>query len=106
MAAVLAGGGFPVEALPALREGVDLALRSRAHKEGMDLPDAEKLPDAWIEAHLPFPLRPLRESSEILLGATVAEVTTWIAEAEALTHEIGGALRRLPSSSSMTLDVI
>ncbi|HYX22573.1 MAG TPA: DEAD/DEAH box helicase [Thermoanaerobaculia bacterium] len=106
MAAVLAGGGFPVEALPALREGVDLALRSRAHREGMDLPDAEKLPDAWIESHLPFPLRPLRESPEILLGATVAEVTTWIAAAEALTHEIGGALRRLPSSSSMTLDVI
>ncbi len=106
MAAVLAGGGFPVEALPALREGVDLALRSRAHREGMDLPDADKLPDDWIEAHLPFPLRPLRESTEILLGATVAEVTTWIAAAEALTHEIGGALRRLSSSSSMTLDVI
>ncbi|HEX3552387.1 MAG TPA: DEAD/DEAH box helicase [Thermoanaerobaculia bacterium] len=106
MAAVLAGGGFPVEALPALREGVDLALRSRAHKEGLDLSGSEKLPDAWVEEHLPFSLRPLRESPEVLLGATAGQVSAWIAAAEALTHEIGGALRRLPSGSAMTLDVI
>ncbi|MEA2599345.1 MAG: hypothetical protein QOF89_337 [Acidobacteriota bacterium] len=99
MAAVLAGGGFPIEALPALREGVELALRSRAHieggMEGMDLPDAEKLPDAWIEAHLPAHLalvRTLRDGSEVLLGATAEQVSAWIAEAEKLAKEIGGAL--------------
>jgi superfamily II DNA or RNA helicase len=98
MAAVLAGGGFPVEALPALREGVELALRSRATLagfEGRDLLDAEKVPDAWIEDRLPahFALvRTLRGSSEILLGATADQVSAWIAEAEALAREIGGAL--------------
>jgi len=53
MAAVLAGGGFPVESLPALREGVELALRSRATLEGLDLPEAEKLPNTWVETRLP-----------------------------------------------------
>jgi superfamily II DNA or RNA helicase len=96
MAAVLAGGGFPVEALPALREGVELALRSRATLEGFEgqeVPDAEKVPAPWIEAHLPahFALvRTLRGSSEILLGATADQVSEWIAEAEALAREVGG----------------
>ncbi|HEV7785428.1 MAG TPA: DEAD/DEAH box helicase, partial [Thermoanaerobaculia bacterium] len=95
MAAVLAGGGFPVESLPALREGVELALRSRASVEGMDVPDAEKIPDTWVETHLPahFSLvRTLRGSSEILLGATAEQVSLWIAGAEALAQEIGGGL--------------
>ncbi|HSS52478.1 MAG TPA: DEAD/DEAH box helicase [Thermoanaerobaculia bacterium] len=94
MAAVLAGGGFPVESLPALREGVELALRSRAAME-QDLSDAEKLPDTWVETRLPgyFALvRTLRSSSEILLGATAGQVNVWIAEAEALAREIGGKL--------------
>jgi hypothetical protein len=91
MAAVLAGGGFPVEALPALREGVELALRSRAHLEGMG---EMELSDAWIEAHLPahLPLvRTLRDGSEVLLGATAEQVSGWISEAEKLAKEIGGA---------------
>jgi len=95
MAAVLAGGGFPVESLPALREGVELALRSRAVIEGQDLLEAEKLPNTWVETHLPahFKLvRTLRGSSEILLGATAEQVTVWIAETEALAREIGEAL--------------
>ena len=98
MAAVLAGGGFPVEALPALREGIELGLRSRAHlgMEGMDLPDFEKVPDAWIEerlpAHLPL-VRTLRDGSEVLLGATATQVSAWIGEADKLARETGGALR-------------
>ncbi len=95
MAAVLAGGGFPVESLPALREGVELALRSRATLEGSDLPETEKIPNTWVETHLSthFRLvRILRGGSEILLGATAEQVTQWIAETEALAREIGGGL--------------
>jgi superfamily II DNA or RNA helicase len=87
MAAVLAGGGFPVESLPALREGVELALCSRATLEGFEEQD---LPDTWIETHLPthFSLvRTLRGGSEILLGATADQVSVWIAETEALAQE-------------------
>jgi hypothetical protein len=95
MAAVLAGGGFPVESLPALREGVELALRSRASIEGQNLPEAEKLPNTWVETHLPAHwalVRTLRGGSEILLGATAEQVSIWIAETEALAQEIGEAI--------------
>ncbi|HEX4959975.1 MAG TPA: DEAD/DEAH box helicase [Thermoanaerobaculia bacterium] len=100
MAAVLAGGGFPIEALPALREGLDLALRSRAAQEGLDLPPAEPLtlPDTWLESRLPTHLtliHTLRGSSEVLLGATAEEVSAWIAGTEKLGKEIGDALHRL-----------
>ncbi len=98
MATVLAGGGFPVEALPSLREGVELGLQARAVMEGMNPPESETIPDAWIEARLPahLPLiRTLRDGSEILLGATATEVGTWIAGGEALARQIGDDLRRL-----------
>jgi superfamily II DNA or RNA helicase len=109
MAAVLVGGGFPVESLPALQEGVELALRSQAHLEGlegMDLPDSEKLPETWIEAHLPAHLtlvRTLRDGSEILLGATADQVSAWIAEAEALVREIEGPSTTTPRARRAAL---
>jgi hypothetical protein len=79
MATLLAGGGFPVEALPALREGVELSLHARAQAEGLDLPD--KLPS------LPL-LDRLRAEPGTLLGATDDEARSWIAEGETLAAEI------------------
>lgn len=97
MASVLAGGGFPVEALPSLREGVELGLRAQALVGGMHLQDSEKVSDAWIEAHLPahLPLvRTLRDSSEALLAATEGDVRSWITAGEALARTAGDDLRR------------
>ena len=95
MATVLAGGGFPIEALPALREGVELALQARARMEGFDLPDAQPVPLPWIAdrlpAHLPL-LDRLRAESGTLLGATEEEVRSWIAGGETLAAEMERAL--------------
>jgi superfamily II DNA or RNA helicase len=91
MAAVLAGGGFAVESLPALREGLELALRSRAHLEGEELPEPETVPAEWIESHLPrhLPLvRTLRGEPETLLGAQEGEVRAWITAGDQLAAEI------------------
>jgi hypothetical protein len=91
MAAVLAGGGFPVEALPSLREGVELGLRSRAHLEGAEPESSEAIPLDWIEGRLPRHLsliRKLRCEPETLLGAGEDEVRTWLAAGEQLAGEI------------------
>lgn len=98
MATLLAGGGFPVEALPSLREGIEIGLQARAVMEGMNPPESEPIPDAWIEAHLPahLPLiRTLRDGSEILLGATATEVGAWITEGETLVRQIGDGLHQV-----------
>jgi hypothetical protein len=95
MAAVLAGGGFPVEALPSLREGVELGLRSAAHLEGLEVPEADLVPLPWIESYLPqsLPLaRTLRAEPEALLGARDEEVRTWIAAGERLAGEMSRGL--------------
>jgi hypothetical protein len=95
MAAVLAGGGFPVEALPSLREGVELSLRSAAHLEGLEVPDAELVPLRWIESRLPQNLtlaRTLRGEPEALLGARDEEVQAWIAAGERLAAEMSRGL--------------
>jgi superfamily II DNA or RNA helicase len=97
MASVLAGGGFPVEALPSLREGVELGLRARALTAGVDLQDSEQVPDAWIDAHLPahLPLvRILREGAETLLAATEGDVRSWVTAGETLARGAGDDLRR------------
>lgn len=97
MATVLAGGGFPEEAIPFLREGTETALRARVLVEGMDLPEAERVSEEWIEkglpAHLPL-VRWLRGGSEVLLAATTDEVGSWIAAGEGLARDIGDDLRR------------
>jgi hypothetical protein len=78
-------------------DGKLLGLHSRARMEGMDLPDSEKVPDAWIEerlqAHLSL-VRTLRDGSETLLGATDDEVRSWIAAGETFTRELEDGLRR------------
>lgn len=91
MAAVLAGGGFPVEALPSLREGVELGLRSRAHLEGAELEGSEMVPLDWIEGRLPrhLPLmKNLRGEPEALLATREDDARAWIAAGEQLAIEI------------------
>jgi hypothetical protein len=97
MATVLASGGFPLEALPSLREGVDLGVRSWAQLQGTDLPEQNGEPLAWGEANLPKPfplLAKLRGGPEALLGVGEDEVRRWIDEgarwAEGLGREMGG----------------
>jgi hypothetical protein len=103
MATVLAGGGFPVEALPALREGVETALRSRFQLEGrldggLDGREAagdEPVPVTWIESALPrrVPLiAALRGTPEALLGAGEEEALQWIAAGGELVGEVRAAL--------------
>lgn len=100
MAAVLAGGGFPVEALPSLREGVELGLKARSRMEGLDLGDSQEVPAAWIEqripSHLPL-VRRLRGETESLLGATEEEVRSWISGGERLAQEVEGEMGRMGS---------
>ena len=91
MATVLAGGGFPVEALPSLREGIELTLQARARLEGLDLLDSQPVPGPWIADRLPtaLPLLDrLRAESGTLLGATEDEVRSWIACGETLVTEM------------------
>jgi hypothetical protein len=96
MATVLSSGGFPIEALPALREGVDLGVRSWAQLQGAELEqDGDSL--GWGETHLPRPLPllgKLRGGTTALLGVGESEVRGWIEEgvqwAEGLRREMGG----------------
>ena len=96
MAMVLAGGGFPVEALPSLREGVEISLHARARMEGLDLLDDLPVPISWIMDRLPTSLPlldKLRAEPGTLLGATEDEARSWIASAETLVAEIERELR-------------
>jgi hypothetical protein len=97
MAIVLAGGGFAVEGLPALREGVELGLQARARMEGLDLLESQPVPIAWIADRLPtsLPLLDrLRAEPGTLLGATEEDVRSWIAGGETLAAEIATELRQ------------
>jgi superfamily II DNA or RNA helicase len=97
MAVVLAGWGFPVEALPALREGVELGLQARAQMEGLDLLESQPVPIAWIADRLPtsLPLLDrLRAEPGTLLGATEEDVRSWITGGETLAAEIEAELRQ------------
>jgi superfamily II DNA or RNA helicase len=92
MATLLAGGGFPIEALPALREAVETALQARAQMEAPDLPGSQPIPRPWIADHLPTALPlidRLRSEPGALLGTTEEEARSWIASAEGLVTEIG-----------------
>jgi len=94
MANVLAGGGFPVEALPALRDGVETTLRSWSRFAGDgETADMEPVPLAWIEERLPqhLPLvMALRGTPEAVLAAGEDEALGWIGAAQALV----GAFRQ------------
>lgn len=101
MATVLAGGGFPVEALPALREGVETALRSQMEFDGVhgvrspEVADETPVPLGWVEKALPrrAPLvAALRGSPESVLGAGEEEAIQWITAGAELVKEIAAGL--------------
>jgi hypothetical protein len=101
MAAVLAGGGFPVEALPALRDGLEQVLRGLAHGEGREVAEPEVVDLAWtaetVAAALPalFPLiARLRGGPETLLLTSEAEAQAWVDQGAALVRQIGEATLR------------
>src|SRR6185436_9217234 len=77
--------------VPALREGVDLGVRSWAHLQGTDLPEQHGEPLAWGEANLPKPfplLARLRGGPEALLGVGEEEVRRWIDEGARWTADL------------------
>ncbi|HZF08521.1 MAG TPA: DEAD/DEAH box helicase, partial [Thermoanaerobaculia bacterium] len=104
MAAVLAGGGFPVESLPHLRDGLEQVLRGMAHGAGRGVDEPEVVDLPWAEEHLrslcpgdgalPALVAQLRGGGEALLAAGEAEAREWIGRGEALTRQIGEALGR------------
>ncbi len=98
MAAVLAAGGFPVEALPPLRDGLEQVLRGLAHGEGREVAEPEVVDLPWAAEHLAaalpalFPLiARLRGGPETLLLASEAEAEAWVGEGAALVRQIGEA---------------
>ena len=95
MATMLAGGGFPVEALPALREGVESALRASVYLQGPPLPEHEEVPLGWVRDHLPahLPLvSALRSGPEALLAVGEASARQWVREGEELAERVRGEL--------------
>ncbi|HYU36052.1 MAG TPA: DEAD/DEAH box helicase [Thermoanaerobaculia bacterium] len=97
MAAVLASGGFPLEALPSLREGVDLGVRSWAHLQGEEPAGQDGEALVWGEKNLPRPLPllgKLRGGPEALLGVAESEVRSWIDEGARWAEELGREMAR------------
>jgi superfamily II DNA or RNA helicase len=97
MAAVLASGGFPVEALPALREGVVLGVRSWGALQGVEPAEQDGEALLWGETNLPRPLPllgQLRGGPEALLGVAESEVRSWIDEGVRWAEELGWEMAR------------
>jgi superfamily II DNA or RNA helicase len=97
MATVLASGGFPIEAFPALREGVDLGVRSWAQLQGAELTEQDGEALAWGETNLPHPfplLSRLRGGPEALLGVGESEIGSWIDEGARWAEGLGREMAR------------
>jgi hypothetical protein len=108
MAALLASGGFPVEALVPLREALEIALRALVlAEEGDRRPQedgdpAPEVPLAWIESNLSRHeliapaivqlVADLRGRSEALLAVDEAAAGAWLASGERAVAEIAQAL--------------
>ena len=103
MAAVLAGGGFPVEGLPPLREGIELTVEALARFAGKETADLEA---SWLEEHLPRHgveagfarsladmVTKLRSGSEALLAVDDATAQAWIDGGQTLARQAGALLR-------------
>jgi superfamily II DNA or RNA helicase len=95
MAAVLAGGGFPVEALPPLRDGLEQVLRGLAHGEGKEVAEPEVVDLSWAAEHgagaLPALLARLRGGPETLLVTGEKEAQAWVDQGAALVGQLGAA---------------
>ena len=110
MAAVLAAGGFPVEALSPLREGVEAGLLALATLEAAEPPDGEEVPADWIETHLAGHdvvasgvvalATKLRGGPETLLPVGEDEARAWIATGESFANELAATLDLAAAGSS------
>jgi superfamily II DNA or RNA helicase len=104
MAAVLAAGGFPVEALAPLREGVEAGFLALATLEAAEPPAGAEVAGDWIAAHLArHPAidagvvalaAKLRSGPETLLLVGEDEARTWIAAGERFAAELAATLDR------------
>ncbi len=105
MAAVLAGGGFPLEALAPLREGIETGLRSllwMAPSAADGSPEAHQdVPMPWLEAHGEAGgldpaaialVEQLRGGPETLLSTGEDEARSWIAGGQRLAGRIAESL--------------
>ena len=106
MAAVLAGGGFPVEALARLREGIENGLRSMvlAIEADEETATSREGPLSWIEAHrerfdgdglgsaaVELVAR-LRGGPDALLGVGEDEARAWVECGQQLAARIAESL--------------
>jgi hypothetical protein len=109
MAVVLAGGGFPVEALAPLRDGIETGLRAlvlaaEATDEGQATTASREVPMSWIEAHrkrfedggldsaaVQLVAR-LRGGPETLLGVGEDEARSWVEDGQRLASRIAASL--------------
>jgi hypothetical protein len=105
MAAVLAAGGFPVEALPPLRDGLEQVLRGLAHGEGKTVTEPEVVDLSWAEEHfagrakertpaLSALVARLRGGPETLLLTGGEEARGWVDDGAALVRRLGEALEQ------------
>jgi hypothetical protein len=111
MAAVLAGGGFPVEALAPLREGIETGLRYMAlgADAGESATASREVSMSWIEAHrerldgagLDAPsvdlVARLRGGPETLLGVGEDEARSWVERGQRLAARVGESLDQATS---------
>ncbi len=104
MASLLAGGGFGTEALPALAEALDHALRSLAYLAGAEVPEAGPFPLASPAALLLGQGEaPAQGAIALRARLAAADGTTpiaeelaeeWVGSGEGLFREIGESLHR------------
>jgi hypothetical protein len=103
MAAVLAGGGFPIEGLAPLREGVEGGFAALAELDGAAAPQPEERAPDWLAARLAghdgidpaiadLAAR-LSGGAAALLTVGEEEARAWIAAGERFTAELGALLQ-------------
>jgi superfamily II DNA or RNA helicase len=100
MATVLAAGGFALEALAPLREGIETGLRSLALYHDGEAAAAQEVPLAWLEANLPphdasdgtTLVARLRGGADALLRLDETEARSWIESGQQLTARLAAAL--------------
>lgn len=104
MASLLAGGGFAAEALPALAEALDHALRGLAHLAGAEVPEAGPFPlaspvalllgqgDAPTQSVIALRARLAAADGSTPIAEELAQ--EWVTSGEGLLREIDESLNR------------
>jgi hypothetical protein len=103
MAAVLAGGGFPIEALAPLREGIEGGFAALAELDGGEVPEPRDRAPDWLAerlaAHAGFDpavadlAAKLSNGAGALLTVCEDEARAWIAAGERFTAELAALLQ-------------